>query len=68
MALVSGLYRMVPSEWSGSQDERRVRMQRALKRLTDKMGRAAVEQGLKDYKPVTMDEAVLQAILLKKVS
>ena len=68
MGLVSALYRMPASEWSGSSDERRVRLKHALRRLEGTYGPSIVRDRIQAYEPVTTEENVLKTILLDHVS
>ena len=68
MGLVSALYRMPASEWSGSQDERRVRLKHALRRLESAYGPELVRTRIAAYEPTNPEENVLKTILLDHVS
>ena len=67
MSLVSGLYRMPASEWSGSPEERRVRLKLALRRLTGSYGPDVVESRIRAYEPMNPEESVIKTILLDHV-
>ena len=67
MSLVSGLYRLPASEWSGSPEERRVRLKLALRRLEAVYGPDTVESRIRAYEPATLEENVLKTILLDHV-
>ena len=67
MGLVSGLYRLPASEWSGSPDERRVRLKLALRRLGAAYGPETVARRIRAYDPVDLEENVLKTILLDHV-
>ena len=68
MGLVSALYRMPASEWSGGQDERRVRLKLALRRLEAAYGLDVVTTRIAAYEPCSTEENVLKTILLDHVS
>lgn len=68
MGLVSALYRMPASEWSGSQDERRVRLKHALRRLESAYGPDLVRARIAAHEPMTIEENVLKTVLLDHVS
>lgn len=64
MALVSGLYRMAASEWAGGEDERRVRLKLALRRLHAIYGPDEVESRLRAYRPTGYEDTILHQTLL----
>ena len=68
VGLVSALYRMPASEWSGGQDERRVRLKHALRRLEAAYGPDHVQTRIAAYEPCSPEESVLKRILLDHVS
>ena len=67
MSLVSGFYRLAPSDWSGGQDERRVRLKRALRRLVAQEGMEQVQITLQTYKSKNDTEAAMVAWMLLEV-
>ena len=46
MALVSGFYKLAPSEWSGADDERRVRAHKAVSKVIARLGLDAVRDAI----------------------
>lgn len=67
MALVSGLYRMAPSEWAGGEDERRVRLKLALRRLQQMYGAEAVESRLRAHRPAGSEDTILLHAILDRL-
>ena len=59
---------MVPSEWSGSADERLVRMKQALRRVSNQCGQEEVARRLSQYEPQTPEEWITLARLRKAMN
>ena len=67
MGSVSSLYRMAPSDWAGSSDERLVRLKRALRHLVASYGAETVESRIRAYEPLDTEELILKNVLLEHV-
>ena len=59
---------MVPSEWSGSADERLVRMKQALRRVSAQCGQEEVARRLSQYEPKTPEDWITLARLRKAMN
>ena len=64
MSLVSGLYRLIPSEGVVSDDERRRRMRRALQRVVQQYGMETVRKRVAAAEVSKEEEAIKAFILL----